>query len=176
MTEKLNKTEPVILSLGSNLGDREVNILEAADALSGSKDVSLRMLSSLYETEPVDGDYAGTFINAAVLLRTGMTAGELLYLCRRIEEELGGSIRSRGYDRTIDIDIILLGSLVLDTVELIVPHPRFRERAFVVKPVLEICPDLRIPPRRVPLSEMVATEELEGWTRVVSCRYSPGFI
>lgn len=175
MKEKLNKSEPVILSLGSNIGDRETNILTAVDAISEFGDVYLETLSSLHETEPVDGDYTGTFVNAAVLLRTDITPKEILLLSRSIEAGLGGSIYSRGYDRLVDIDIILCGSIVLETEELTVPHPRFMERAFVVIPVLEICPDLRIPPYQTRLSDMIQSGKLRGWTRIISSRYSLGF-
>lgn len=172
MKEKRNKVEAAVLSLGSNLGKRECNVLEAAGYLAAAGGISLQALSSLYETEPVDGDYSGTFINAAAVFRTSLSPARFQRVCRDIEREIGGSEQSRGHDRAADIDIILFGSRVINSEELTVPHPRFRERAFVLVPLMEIYPDGLIPPGGEKISEIPIRHQQSGWTRKVSSRCS----
>ena len=172
MREKLNNLLPFVVSAGSNLGAREENVLRAIDSLSAIDGIFPLKISSLYETEPVSGDYSNNFVNLASLFITDFLPADLLTQCQKVERKIGLSIHSRGNDRIIDIDLILYDSVIIDTENLTLPHPRFLERAFVVKPMLEICPGIKIPPDEAALCEIVNQDFLSGWTRVISTRTS----
>lgn len=131
------------LGIGSNLGNRECRILEAVRRLE-VHGISVVALSSLYETEPAEGVGGGRFINAVAEVRTLLCPADLLKRLKTIEKSMG---RSGGHNRPreIDIDIVSLGDSVLDTADLVIPHPRYGERAFVVVPLKEIAPDFRCP-------------------------------
>ena len=170
MREKLNNLLPFVVSAGSNLGAREENVLRAIDSLSAIDGIFPLKISSLYETEPVSGDYSNTFINLASIFITDFPPTDLLPQCQEVERKIGFSIHSRGNDRIIDIDLILYDSVIINTENLTLPHPRFLERAFVVNPMMEICPGIGIPPEGAALCEIVNPDLLSGWTRVISTR------
>jgi 2-amino-4-hydroxy-6-hydroxymethyldihydropteridine diphosphokinase len=134
----------VAIAVGSNLGDRGAHLEYAFDALSF--DLTDSKHSTIIETAPQGvGDEHGPFLNAAVVGATKLTARELLDRLLEIEEERG---RQRPYGsapRTLDIDLILYGDAVIDEQGLSVPHPHFRERAFVLEPLVEIAPEMRDP-------------------------------
>jgi 2-amino-4-hydroxy-6-hydroxymethyldihydropteridine diphosphokinase len=136
----------VYLSLGSNLGHREEQIRRATAALE-SESIHIRIRSSLYETEPQDVTEQPWFLNAVVSCQVPYFPIQLLQILQRVERELGrvraGAVR-RG-PRTIDIDILLYGSTIIETPRLIIPHPRLLQRRFVLEPLVEIAPDLRHP-------------------------------
>lgn len=129
------------IALGSNVGDRRAHLDFAVDRLRTLLD-NLNV-SSYYETEPVG--IAGVqplFLNAAALGETNLSARGLLDALLAIEAERG---RERPYPnapRTLDLDLILLGNAVIDEPDLVVPHPRFRERGFVLEPLASIAPAL----------------------------------
>lgn len=157
----------VILSLGSNLGSREEHVLEAASLLAGETCGEV-LLSSLYETEPVGVGTDAPFVNAAAALRFDSTPRRMLDLCRRLEIRAGRE--GPGPDRPLDIDIILFGDIVLQEPDLVIPHPRFRERLFVLVPLAEITPDRPLPPDGRTAPELVRSEDLGGWIRRISGR------
>lgn len=128
----------VYLSLGSNLGDRQSYLAKALDQLAANPEVKLTAVSSLYETDPVGDKDQDSFYNCVVELKTSLPAGELLQFCQKIELELGRLRTRRWGPRTIDIDILLYGSLKQDDPNLILPHPRMAERNFVLVPLREI--------------------------------------
>ncbi len=128
----------VYLSLGSNLGDRQSYLAKALDQLAANPEVKLTAVSSLYETDPVGDKDQDSFYNCVVELKTSLPAGELLQFCQKIELELGRLRTRRWGPRTIDIDILLYGSLKQDDPDLILPHPRMAERNFVLVPLREI--------------------------------------
>jgi 2-amino-4-hydroxy-6-hydroxymethyldihydropteridine diphosphokinase len=134
----------VAIALGSNLGDRRANLDYAFDVLS--LDLSDLTRSSIVETPPEGvGDEHGPFLNAAVVGLTTLSARDLLGRLLEIEGERG---RQRPYaraPRTLDIDLILYGDAVINEPGLSVPHPHFRERAFVLDPLAEIAPEFRDP-------------------------------
>jgi 2-amino-4-hydroxy-6-hydroxymethyldihydropteridine diphosphokinase len=145
----------VYLSLGSNLGDREGNLAAAITLLEASG-VSVTRASSIYETEPREVRDQPWFLNLAVETRTQLLPLQLLARILRIEQQLGRRrLRPKG-PRTIDIDILLYGSSVIDTERLTVPHPRLAERRFVLEPLAEIAPGLRHPVTRRTVQEMLA--------------------
>ncbi len=135
----------VYISLGSNLGDRQGLIHSALDALRGLPDSEVSKVSSLYETAPVGKTDQPCFLNAVLKLQTGLTARDVWKHMQRIERELGRVCRERWGPRTIDLDLVLYENHVIEEKNLTVPHPRYRERAFVLAPLLEIEPELTDP-------------------------------
>lgn len=130
----------VYLSLGSNLGDRIGTIQQAVQMLTSHPQVKLLSTSSFYETEPVGLKEQPWFINVAIAVETDLTPHALMELCLVVEQKLGRvrNPESRFGPRTIDIDMLMYGSLVLETESLTLPHPRLHERACVLVPLLEI--------------------------------------
>jgi 2-amino-4-hydroxy-6-hydroxymethyldihydropteridine diphosphokinase len=137
-------TKRVYLSLGSNLGDR-VQYLDEALSLLQSADFSVVRRSSLYETEPRDFANQPWFLNLVVEAETALFPRRLLTRIKKIERQLGRQRIIEKGPRTIDIDILLFGRFVIETPDLVIPHPRMLERRFVLEPLAEICPDLRHP-------------------------------
>ena len=129
----------VAIALGSNLGDRKRLLDEAAAALAGVVD-DLH-LSTFHETDPVGVAAQPRFLNAAAVGHTGLEPADLLTVMLEIERRLGRERPHAGAPRTIDLDLILCGDLVLDEPGLTVPHPRFRDRLFVLEPLAEIAAD-----------------------------------
>ena len=131
---------PVAIALGSNLGERGRLLRDAAAAIAAS--VSDIVLSSFYDTAPVGVGEQPTFANAALIGRTALSARELLKELLDIERRFGRERPYPGAPRTLDLDLILYGDAVIDEPpSLIVPHPRFRERLFVLDPLAEIAGD-----------------------------------
>lgn len=151
-----NCTRPlfrVAIALGSNLGDRRAHLEYAIDALQ--LDLIDISVSSVLETQPAGvGPEHGVYLNAAVVGRTALSARTLLERLLEIEEERG---RARPYPmapRTLDLDLILYGDDIIDEDGLRVPHPRFREREFVLVPLAEIAPDMIDPVTGKRISEL----------------------
>ncbi len=144
----------VAISLGSNLGDRRAHLEYAIEALR--LDLEDVTVSSFLETEPLGvGDEHGPYLNAAVVGLTKLSARDLLERLLQIEEERG---RARPYPmapRTLDLDLILYGDAVIDERDLRVPHPRFRERDFVLRPLAEIAPDMIDPVTGSPIVDLL---------------------
>jgi len=134
----------VAIALGSNLGDREDYLRSALDALTPSLD-RLR-ISTFHDTAPVGVGPQPTFLNAAAVGETSISARALLDTLLAVERDLGRERPFPGAPRTLDLDLILYGDAIIDEApSLIVPHPRFRERRFVLEPLAEIAPDWRDP-------------------------------
>ena len=137
------------LGLGSNVGDRESHLTRAIQDLAAHS-VTVDAVSSLYETEPV-GEILDQpdFLNAAVRVRTALGPEELLEVCKAIEAENGRIFGGpRHSPRPIDIDLLLLGDLEISTERLTLPHPEVTARRFVLEPLLELDPGLRLPDGR----------------------------
>lgn len=147
----------VFLSLGSNIGDRQAN-LEAAIAALEREHIHVVARSSVYETEPQDVTNQPWFLNMAVECESQFFPRQMLKILQRIEREIGrvrtGAI-PRG-PRLIDIDILLLGNVVMATEQLTIPHPRMLDRRFVLEPLLEIVPEIRHPRTKEPLRRFAA--------------------
>jgi 2-amino-4-hydroxy-6-hydroxymethyldihydropteridine diphosphokinase len=127
------------LGLGSNLGDRERFL---ADAL-GSLGDSVRAVSDVYETEPVGGPGGqDPFLNLVAELDTDLEPHDLLAVCRRLESAAERVREVRWGPRTLDVDVLWIDGVVLDDPELTVPHPRMRQRRFVLAPLSELAPEL----------------------------------
>ena len=144
---------PAAIALGSNLGDRRAH-LEYAIARLRSHLTDLRV-SSFHETDPVGVAAQPRFLNAAVTGSSAMSAAELLDLLLTIESERGRERPHAGAARTLDLDLILFGDEIIEEPNLRVPHPRFRERRFVLQPLAEIAPDWRDPVVGTSISELL---------------------
>lgn len=136
-------TVDVFLGMGSNLGPRETLLVRGLTGIMGLGTICC--LSSLYETEPQGGPSQPEYLNMVVQLQTTLSPDALLDALHKMEELAG---RQRGVlngPRTLDIDILLYDSLKLASPRLVIPHPRMLERRFVLEPLLEIQPTLRLP-------------------------------
>jgi 2-amino-4-hydroxy-6-hydroxymethyldihydropteridine diphosphokinase len=134
----------VVVALGSNLGDRRAHLDWAVDRLRDL--LSDLRVSSYIETEPVGvPDAQPPYLNAVVVGTATTPAEALLAGLLRLEAERGRVRNAPLAARTLDVDLILYGDLVLDRAALTLPHPRFRERRFVLEPLVEIAPDVRDP-------------------------------
>lgn len=145
----------VYIALGSNVGDRELNLRRAVQLLEHSG-VVVAKLSSLYETEPVGYLDQPWFLNAVLEATTDLMAAELLSALRGIESHMGSSKAFRNGPRLIDLDILLYGDEVIDMPALVVPHPRMLQRNFVLAPLAEIAPQLRHPSWPASIAEIYA--------------------
>jgi 2-amino-4-hydroxy-6-hydroxymethyldihydropteridine diphosphokinase len=134
------------LGLGSNAGDR-VTHLRAGIEMLRERGVEVVAVSSAYETEPVGEvlDQAD-FLNAAIRVRTELEPEALLDVCKQVEAERGRALDAPRYSpRPLDVDLLLLGDLEIETDHLTLPHPEVTSRRFVLAPLLELDPDLTLP-------------------------------
>lgn len=129
------------IALGANLGDARATVRAALAALDGLPRTRLLRASGLYRTAPWEAS-GPDFINAVAAVETGLDAHELLRALQALELQAGRERPYRNAPRTLDLDLLLHGDAIIDTPELIVPHPRLRERAFVLVPLAEIAPAL----------------------------------
>lgn len=137
-------TEPghwVAIGLGANLGDRGQALAQALQAIGGLPGTRLVAVSSLYSTAPVDSS-GPDYLNAVAAVRTTLQPLALLDALQAIELAAGRERPYRNAPRTLDLDMLLYDDLVLDTPRLTLPHPRLGQRAFVLRPLLEIAPEL----------------------------------
>jgi len=136
------------LSLGANLGDRKAMLEAALRGLEGSGQVRVVTASSVYETEPIG--YVGQpwFYNLAAEIETDLDPDALLTLTKQVERELNRTREIHWGPRTIDIDILLYDDLVTNGNRLTLPHPEMVGRRFVLEPLVEIAPDLKLPDGR----------------------------
>lgn len=142
----------VYLGLGSNVGNKEENLLQAIDLLSTK--CKLQAVSSAYETEPVGYEDQDWFVNCVVLVKTDLSAQELLDFIETIHKKLKRKRTIKWGPRTIDIDILFYGNEIIKTKTLEIPHPRLDARQFVLQPLFEIAPDLRHPVFRKTIGEL----------------------
>jgi 2-amino-4-hydroxy-6-hydroxymethyldihydropteridine diphosphokinase len=145
------------VGLGSNLGDRAQTLRDAVDALRAEDGVEVAGVSSLVETDPVGFLDQPRFVNGVAAVDTTLSARELLALLLEIERRFGRdreAVPAQG-PRTLDLDLLLYGDSRMDEPGLEVPHPRLHERAFVLEPLAELAPGLRIPGRG-PVEALVA--------------------
>lgn len=153
----------VFLGLGSNLGNRGKNILEAITYLSGI--LTVVRMSSLYETEPEEYKDQPDFINCVLQAEYSDRPRLLLSEIKQIERKMGRTTSFRAAPRVIDIDILLFGDSVIEEADLYVPHPRIDGRKFVLIPMAEIDPDFKHPVTHKSIADLVS--ELDSQSRVM---------
>jgi 2-amino-4-hydroxy-6-hydroxymethyldihydropteridine diphosphokinase len=154
------------LALGANIGDRLAALSGARKALDENPCVKVEGASALYETEPIGGPVGqGLYLNAVLRVTTAFAPRRLLNLCLDVEKRFGRRRDERWGERTLDIDLLLHGSVVLRQPDLIIPHPRLHERLFVLMPLLELEPELTHPLTGAALGELAAALPREGVVR-----------
>lgn len=147
------------IGLGTNVGERARNLATALEHLRQA--LQLQAVSSIYETEPVGYAEQPSFWNMVVQARTTLPPAELLARLIDIEQQMGRQRSFRNAPRVIDLDILLYGDIVHEEPGLRVPHPRMTERAFVLKPLVEVAPDLRDPESGRRYHDVLAQGEFE---------------
>lgn len=128
------------IALGSNLGDSFTILQQACATLAKTENIELISRSSWYKTKPI-GPPQPDYLNGCVVVKTSLSPLQLLNCLGKIEQKFGRERKIRWGARTLDLDIILYDDLILNTPQLEIPHPRMRERAFVLNPLAEIAPD-----------------------------------
>lgn len=133
------------LGLGSNLGNRLTNLQAAVDALQTEPGLRVTASSRVWETVSVGGPPQPDYLNAVIRAETDLSARDLLDVARRVELRMGRVRKERWGARTLDVDILLYDEEQIDESDLVVPHPRMTQRAFVLLPLLELDPDPILP-------------------------------
>ncbi len=146
----------VYLSIGSNIGDAELNCDTSVDMLRCADNLEVTAVSGYYKTEPVDYLDQNYFVNLAVRLKTDLSPYDLLRKLKQIQELMGqGKKEVRFGPRIIDLDIIFYNHMILDTSDLELPHPRMQNRMFVLKPLCDIAPGYQHPVFNLSVQEML---------------------
>lgn len=143
MEKRTTGTASLILSLGSNLGDREQQIHSTLKKIE-ERIGKIISISALYHSAPVGFESPHQFVNCVCEVSSKLDIYTIFAITQMIEKEMGRaekSVDGRYSDRVMDIDLIMAGDLVIDTQELTLPHPRFHQRDFVLRPLCEIAPD-----------------------------------
>ena len=154
----------VYLGLGSNMGDRQGNMDKALDLLS--QRLQVKQVSSIYDTEPVGNINQPRFLNLVCQVYTRLVPTALLALAKGIELKLGRAPAKANAPRPIDIDILFYGDQIIKTPNLVIPHPRLAERAFVLIPLAEIASELVHPVSRQTIGELLkGVTETQGVLR-----------
>ena len=129
------------LGFGANLGDRKKNLAQAVNALNDRPDLVILRISGIYETAPWGLTDQPDFLNMVAEFETSIPPAELLERVKKLEQSMGREEGPRFGSRLIDIDILLMGDLVVEEPDLIIPHASLHERAFVLVPLAELAPD-----------------------------------
>ena len=156
------------LALGANTGERKENLRRAIEMID-ERIGRIEARSALYETAPVGFDSKHLFLNAAVSCRTDLTPEKILDVTQEIERELGRrhkSVDGQYADRTIDIDLLWMEGVVMDDPRLTLPHPRTGERAFVLCPLCDVAPKLRLHPNGETVEELLNKIDISGLKKV----------
>ena len=148
------RMEKVLLSLGSNLGESLDIIKNACNDIKADNDIQQVIISSYYRTKPVGYKDQDDFINIAISLTTTKTPYQMLDLCAFLEQKYQRVRLFKNGPRTLDVDIIAFGDVILDEEKLILPHPRMHQRAFVLAPLKEIEPNFVITKYQKSISQL----------------------
>ncbi|SDK68026.1 2-amino-4-hydroxy-6-hydroxymethyldihydropteridine diphosphokinase [Natronincola ferrireducens] len=154
----------VYLGLGSNIGDKKQHIDQAIEMLKQHKSIIITKVSSYYETDPVGYTEQDTFLNAVVEIYTTLSPHHLLGYCNGIEEILKRKRIIRWGPRTIDVDLLLYEDFIAEDDKLTLPHPRMKERVFVMIPLYEIAPNVEI--NGMEIEQIIKNLEVQGIRKV----------
>ncbi len=154
-----------VLSVGSNLGDRLGTLQGCVQAIARLPDTDVRAISPVYETAPVGGPAQPDYLNAVIVIQTGLPPRDLLEAAHRIEADFGRVRAGRFGPRTLDIDIIDYSGEISGDPELTLPHPRARERAFVLAPWHDVDPGAELPGQGA-VTELLAALDRDGVRQV----------
>ncbi|RJQ32696.1 MAG: 2-amino-4-hydroxy-6-hydroxymethyldihydropteridine diphosphokinase [Actinobacteria bacterium] len=160
----------VYLSLGSNIGERKKSLEEAIKELKTK--LGILAISSVYQSKPIGLEDQPDFYNLVIKARTDLNPHQLLDYIQHIEVNLGRKREARWGPRTIDIDILLYNNQVISSDRLVIPHPRMIERLFVLKPLLEVEPELELPDRKEVKNylEKIKNQKVEKITEIATPR------
>lgn len=128
----------VYIGLGSNMGDKGEYLFGAVEALDQFDDIEVKKISTLIETKPYGNENQDDFLNGAIKVETMLSPRELLKVCQKLEDEAGRVREEHWGPRTLDLDILIYDDLIMETEELVIPHPDMMNRDFVLKPMTEI--------------------------------------
>ncbi len=135
------RIDEIVLSLGSNLGDRKSNLLSALKLLEASMIINISKVSPIYETEPKGYKEQNRFLNLCICCNSQHGVNELLGFIKSVEYYIGRQVRSRWQEREIDVDIIFFRDMIINTPNINIPHVRMHERRFVLQPLSDILPE-----------------------------------
>jgi 2-amino-4-hydroxy-6-hydroxymethyldihydropteridine diphosphokinase len=170
------ETVTAFIGVGSNLGDRLSHIESAVWALDGSDGIAVEDVSGIYETLPWGGVDQDPYLNAVVKVVTRLSAAALLAECQATEAAFGRdrAREQRWGPRVLDLDVLLYGDGQIDTPDLVVPHPRLTERAFVLVPLIEVFPGGQLPDGRRLTRCLAELAPIEGIDLFVRMEEQPG--
>lgn len=155
---------PVVLALGSNLGDRMANLRLGVEAVDG-EGITATAVSGVFETTPVGGPDQDNYLNAVLLVQSALSAQQVLTRCAAAEAAAGRVRTERWGPRTLDVDIITYDDETSAEPDLTLPHPRAHERAFVLAPWLDVDPSAVLPGRGSVADLLAATSMAGVWRR-----------
>lgn len=165
----------IFLSIGSNLGDSIQNVEKALEKIQNLKEIAAFRASSLYFSSPVSDLFQPNYLNAACTFNTDLLPQDLFQRLCRIECDLGKVKKPKNAPRAIDIDLLLYGDLFSPDLHLTLPHPRIKERLFVLEPLLELTSHLEIPLSSkevevVELKKLISKlkESSTDWTKILN--------
>ena len=150
------KLIPSAIALGSNLGNSQQIVLDAVEVIAHQPQIELIACSHWHKTKPV-GPPQPDYINGCIIIHTSLSPEELLNTLQVIEQQFGRERKIRWGARTLDLDLILYGDLIMDTPELQIPHPRMRERGFVLIPLAEIASDWIEPVTQLTIDQLLSS-------------------
>ena len=149
------------ISLGSNLGDRFQYLQNALDSINALTGTQVHSVSPVFETDPVGGPEQGQYLNAVAVVKTVLSPEQFLTATQKIELEQNRERNEHWGPRTLDLDLLAMDDLVMDSENLVLPHPRAHERGFVLLPWSTLDPDYLIPGHRC-VSELLAEVDISG--------------
>ena len=155
-----NQPERVYLSLGTNLGNRELNLKAVRNALP--PEVNIMDSSPVYQTEPWGYLDQPDFLNQVLAVETSLSPDDLLDYVKGIEKKIGRTPSIRFGPRIVDIDILFYGDRIIAEENIEIPHPRLKERAFVLIPLADLAPDLIYPGTNYSISDLLLNVDLTG--------------